>query len=175
MKIILPMVTSINGKTTNNNERDIYSWTSKEDRDYFFHTIKKNTAIIMGRTTHEAAEHLIKHRPGTIRMIMTKSPEKYKAKEIKDQLVFTDKSPYEIVTLLEEKGHTQALLVGGEKTSALFLKEKLIHEIWITIEPKVFGKGKNMFKPSNIAVDLKLKSIKKLNPQGTLLLKYRVL
>lgn len=174
MKIILLMVTSINSKTTNGDEKDIYSWTSKEDRNQFFSLIKKHTAIIMGRTTFEAAEHMMQHAPGKVRVVMTKSPKKYQAKEIKDQLVFTDKSPYEIVTMLEAKGHTQALLVGGEQTTSLFLKERLINEIWVTIEPKIFGKGKNMFKPSNIEVDLKLKSVKRLNNTGTLLIKYRV-
>lgn len=175
MKIILPMVISLNGKTTKAEETDNHSWTSKEDQNYFSRLINKNTALIMGRTTFEAAEHLMQHTPNRIRIVMTKSPEKYQPKEIKDQLIFTNKSPYEIATMLEERGHTQALLVGGERVSSLFLKERLVQEIWLTVEPKIFGKGKNMFKPSNIEVNLKLKSTKTLNPQGTLLLKYKII
>lgn len=174
MKKILLMVTSVDGKTTKGDDKNTHSWTSKEDQNYFFKEIEKTTALIMGRATLEAAEHLMQHRPGKIRVIMTRSPEKYRLKEIPEQLEFTNSSPLEIVTRLEEQGHKKVLLVGGEDTSTLFLKERLIDEIYLTVEPKIFGIGNSMFKRQNLDVTLRLKSIKQLNPQGTLLLKYKV-
>jgi len=42
MKVILAMVTSVDGKTTKWNNPDIYKWTSEEDQTHFFSLIEKS-------------------------------------------------------------------------------------------------------------------------------------
>ena len=64
------------------------------------------------------------------------------------------------------------LVVGGGLTNALFLKSKLVNEVYLTIEPRLFGVGTNLLNEKNIDVQLRLTSIMKLNKQGTLHLKY---
>ena len=66
------------------------------------------------------------------------------------------------------------LLVGGGKTNALFLEASLVNEIYLTVEPKLFGMGKSLIAEGNFTKNLKLQSVKKLNEQGTLLLKYNI-
>ena len=53
------------------------------------------------------------------------------------------------------------------------MKHRLISEIILTIEPKIFGTGLSLFA-QDLEVDLKLLDFKKLN-ENTLMLKYQVI
>ena len=72
--------------------------------------------------------------------------------------------------LIEEK----MLILGGPEIATLFLKEYLIDEIWLTIEPKIFGEGGNFAMGEKLDIELKLLSCTRLNENGTLVLKYKV-
>lgn len=170
------MASSVDGKTTRGEEPSIYHWTSKEDKAYFFKLLEKQKIIIMGRNTYEAARSIMKLSPKTLRIVMTKNPERFAKKEIKGQLEFSSEKPSQLIKRLEKKGYSSAMLISGEIINGIFLEEKLINEIYLTIEPALFGKGKNMIIVKDVVqTQLHLKDIKKLNSQGTLLLHYLVL
>ena len=143
MKITLLMVMSLDGKTTNDDDSRIYEWTSKEDQDHFFSYVKEAKLIIMGRHTYEAAKSVMTLTPHTLRMVLTKDPEKYEHLSVPGQLEFSYTPPTSLITALEKRGYTQALLVGGESTNSIFLEEDLVTEILVTLEPIFFGKGKS--------------------------------
>ena len=63
--------------------------------------------------------------------------------EVPGQIEFTNESPVELTTRFKSKGHKQMLVVGGPHVATSFLKEQLIDELWLTIEPKIFGTGGN--------------------------------
>lgn len=174
MKVILVVVTSLDGKTTKWNLPGVHGLSSKEDQEYFYETLNKNKLIIMGRKTFELAKPDIYKDPKKLRVVITKNPKKYKNLEVKDRLEFTDDSPKEIIANLRNREHKQAMLVGGAEINALFFRNKLVHEIWATIEPKIFGMGNGLTTNQKFDVELKLKNSKKLNATGTLLLKYIV-
>lgn len=173
MKIILVVVTSIDGKTTKWNTPDIHDLSSEEDQEYFFSTLNKNNLVIMGRKTFEVAKPDIYKNPKKLRVVITKNPKKYK--DVEGRLEFTNSSPKQIISLLEKRGFKKAMLVGGSEINSLFFRDKLVDEVWITIEPKIFGMGNDLTADQNLDIKLKLKSSKKLNAKGTLLLKYIVL
>ncbi len=174
MKITMVMLASVDGKTTKGNDTNIYTWTSPEDQKYFFSLIKKHNLIIMGRSTYEASRPVIKLEKGKLRIVLTHSPKKYLNQIIKGQLEFTDESPEKLVKRLSLLGYKKMLLVGGGTINGLFLKRNLIDQLYLTIEPKIFGNGKNIIEKQLLNTNLQLLSIRKLNKAGTLLLKYRV-
>ena len=59
------------------------------------------------------------------------------------------------------------LLVGGGIINSLFLKAGLIDELRITIEPVLFGEGKELLDKFTSHVRLKLLSVDMLNNSGT--------
>ena len=71
-------------------------------------------------------------------------------------------------------GYKKILLVGGATINGLFLKQNLVDELFLTIEPKIFGYGKNIVEGNLLNTSLQLISIKKINKFGTLLLKYKI-
>lgn len=175
MKVILVVVMSLDGMTTKNNNPDIYHWSSKEDQKHFFSLIEKSKLLLMGRRTYEQAKHLMQHKKGRKRVILTKTPQKYAKEALPDMLEFTHTDPIYLVKQLEEQGYSQALLLGGAQTSTTFAQKHLIDEVWLTIEPYLFGNGISLFTAELIDFTLQLISARKLNKNGTLLLKYKVI
>lgn len=175
MKVILVIVMSLDGKTTKENNPDIYHWSSKEDQKHFFSLIEKSKLLLMGRNTYEHAKHLMQHKKGRIRVILTSTPEQFQKEVQPGILEFTNTNPPILLTKLAEQGYKEALLLGGAQTATAFAQEHCIDEVWLTIEPYLFGKGKALFTNELVDLRLKLISSKKLNKNGTLLLKYQVL
>lgn len=128
----------------------------------------------MGSKTFLQAGHFMKLSPKNLRIIMTKNPNKFAKFALPGQLEFTSESPIQLINRLEKSGIKNVLLASGEKLNTQFFRQKLISEVWLTLEPNIFGLGKGIIDES---MDIKLKLIfsKKLNTQGTLLLKYTVI
>lgn len=85
------------------------------------------------------------------------------AQNVAGALEFTNSQPRELVQQLERRGFQQIILGGGATVNGLFLKENLIDEIWLTIEPKIFGEGLSLFKDVDVDLDLELIEIKPLD------------
>lgn len=175
MKVVIVAVSSVNGKLTKNEETDIYEWTSKEDAKIFFSLIEKHNLIIMGSKTYEAARRVIKLKKDKLRIVLTRNPKDYKNDEVKGILEFSSESPRYLINRLEKQRYTSMLVVGGTEINTAFLENHLVDELYLTIEPLIFGRGKNLILEEEFEADLKLISAKKLNKKGTLLLKYSVL
>jgi dihydrofolate reductase len=173
MKIILVFVATLDGKVTKWGNPFVRKWSSPEDQQYFAGLMKSNRLIVMGSNTYNADP--IKPIPNRLMVIMTKHPEKYRNDEIPGQLKFSDQSPTELANYFEGEGHQQMLVVGGPHIATSFLKERQIDEIWLTIEPKIFGTGGNFVTEENLDFHLRLLRSETINEQGTLLTKYAVL
>lgn len=174
MKLILVMVTSLDGRSTRGSETNNHTWTSPEDQKHFVETIEKAKLIIMGSGTYEPAKENMEHHERRLRIIVTRTPEKYDNEKIDGQLEFTNEAPSELIKRLENQGHTEGYLVGGAKTNTEFFKHNLVTELWQTLEPKILGFGNGIIGNEEVNVSLKLLSSEKLNDKGTLLLKYSV-
>lgn len=166
------MLSSVDGKSTQGNNQNVYSWSSIEDQKHFFSLIKKNNLIVMGRITYDASRPVIKLEKGKLRIVLTRNPKKYFKKSVKGQLEFTNETPVDLVERLSKKGYKNMLLVGGSIINGLFLKYNLVNELYLTIEPKIFGKGKDIIEGQLLNKSLKLINIKKINKAGTLVLQY---
>lgn len=172
MKVVLVSLMTIDGKITKADESDIYNWTSKEDQNFFFSLVSKNNLIVMGSKTYETAKKYIKLGKNQLRIVLTRNPEKYRNDCIPKKIEFTNESPDILTKRLEKLGYRRMLVVGGGKINTSFFKVSLIDELYLTIEPKIFGKGKSIVSGKNLDISLKLINIKRLNKQGTLLLHY---
>ncbi|HEY5122989.1 MAG TPA: dihydrofolate reductase [Ignavibacteria bacterium] len=173
MKTILVFVSTLDGKVTKWGDPHVKSWSSQQDQEFFNKTWKDNRLIIMGSNTFylepfkPTSNHLI--------VIMTGQPSKYKSYEILGQLEFRSESPDQLVKLFEKEGHEHMLVVGGPHIATSFLKKQLVDELWLTIEPKIFGAGGNFVIEEKLDINLQLISCESVNKQGTLFTKYAVI
>jgi dihydrofolate reductase len=173
MKIILVFVSTLDGKVTKWDDPDVRKWTSESDQNYFKKLWKDSNLIVMGINTFMATppKASAKHHFH----IMTHKPTEYKSYEVPGRIEFSDESPGQLVSRFENEGFRQMLVVGGPKISASFLREQLADELWLTIEPRIFGKGANLGADERLNINLRLISCQKVNEQGTLITKYSIL
>ncbi len=172
MKVVLVFVSTLDGKITKWGDPHVKDWTSQEDRQYYKKIWKDAKLIIMGSTTFIAEN--FPPSPNHLLLVLTKNIAKYKEYEVPTQVEFTDKSPLELTEDLQKKGYETMVVVGGPHVATSFLKEHLIDELWLTLEPKIFGAGGNFVVEEKLGIDLKLISCEKVNEEGTLITKYAV-
>lgn len=165
MKLILLMALTADGKIARN-EAHFPNWTGKADKAMFKRTTQRAGVIIMGSKTFAT---IGKPLPNRLNVVLTRRPEQYQSQT---NLVFTSDNPRKIMEWLASQGYDTAVLAGGATINSLFLKEKLIDELIITVTPVLFGQGLSLFtEPAN--VKLALLDSKQLDSDA-ILLHYRI-
>jgi dihydrofolate reductase len=172
MKTILIFVSTLDGKITRWGDPMIRSWSSKSDQEHFDAIWKDTHIIIMGRGTYESDP--VKPVPKHLFVVLTRHPENYRDSEVPGQLEFTNDPPILLIERFKKLNREKILIVGGPKIAALFLKAQLIDELWLTIEPKIFGTGGTFVNDEKLDIELILISCVQANEQGTLITKYKV-
>jgi dihydrofolate reductase len=173
MKVILVFVSTLDGKVTKWGNPKVSLWSSENDQEYFRKIWNDSKLIIAGSTTYNAER--IKPSLNRLLVIMTHEPSGYKESEVTGQIEFSDESPAKLISRFEESGYKQMLVVGGPHIATSFLREHLIDELWLTIEPLIFGRGGNFVTDEMLDIRLKLISCVRVNEQGTLITKYAVI
>ena len=172
MKVIVIFVSSLDGKITKWNDPHVMRWSSAEDQKYFREIWNNSPLIVMGSGTFDFDP--IKPSPNSLLVIMTREPEEYRHYVVPGKLEFTSERPTAIVERFKDKGYDHMLMVGGPHTATSFFKDGLVDELWLTLEPKIFGEGGNFAIGTELNIELSLISMEKVNERGTLILKYRV-
>ena len=147
-------------------------WTSEEDLKGFYEWSKSAGNIIMGKNTYLAA---LKSGyfpfPDALNIVVSHQQIENKWG---DKVLIIDKSPRKIIEMLEQKGFTIAFLAGGGQLNTSFVKENLIDEIYLDVEPLIIGQGIKIFAEADFELELELLETKKLNP-NTVQLHYKVI
>lgn len=166
MHVILMVAVTVDGKIARS--PDHYpDWTGRADKQLYVEITKKAGVMVMGSTTFDIIGRVLPERKT---VVMTRNPHRRSDRE---DLVFTQAPPEQIITDLESQGYEEAVVVGGAKINHLFAEKGLIDELIVTLSPYAFGTGLSIFSET---VDLKLalKQFRQLD-DNTLCIRYRVL
>ena len=166
MKVYLIFLQTLDGKLALNRGDDL-SWGTKRDKLYFKEMSIKIGTMIMGHNTYL-----------TLPKVVFKNRKSFVLTEIEHETqenveFIVNKTPQDVINILEAKGIKQVAVIGGAYVINEFVKSNLIDEIYITIAPKIFGKGLESFKG-----DYDMKSLKLLDYEvfeDEVLLHYQVL
>ncbi|MBK1878896.1 dihydrofolate reductase family protein [Pelagicoccus mobilis] len=146
---------------------------SESDAQFLRSALKDFDSLIMGRKTYDTLRQRILNSDTTryLRKIVTRDPGNHASDHRPELIEFTDQPPSEILAELTQRGRHRTALLGGGEIYTAFLKAGLVDELWLTLEPMLFGGGTPIFSaPHEIAFELK--ETRPLS-QNTLLLKYR--
>ena len=149
MKAILYLAQTVNGYIAKENGDTPWS---KEEFSAFYSCVKRARNLIIGRKTFlvmKSGELGNCGYPFTV--VVTRSLKKISHKNCE-----AAKSPKEALKILKKRGFDQAIIGGGSKLATSFLKQGLIDEIYLDIEPLIFGKGIQIFQKTGITSKLKL-------------------
>lgn len=160
---------SVNGQIAR--ENGTVDWNSSEGWTSFYNHGKAAGNFIMGSNTYRVgmADGTFPFE-GALNIVMTRQKVE---NTWGDTVIFTDKSPKEVLEMVEQKGFKTALLIGGGKLNSSFAKEKLIDEVYLDIEPIAFGRGISVFESSDFELDLEFLETVRLN-SNTIQLHYKV-
>ena len=172
MKAILIFVTSLDGKITRWGDPSVRKWSSVNDQRHFDSIWNSTRVIIMGSRTYspDPVQPDDKHTF----VVMTRNPENYTVQSIPGRLEFTSDLPGVLLERFRRDNEERVLIVGGSEIATLFLSKNLIDELWLTLEPKIFGAGDSFVTGEKLDVNLELIDVEKVNERGTLITKYRV-
>ena len=166
MRIILMAAITLDGKIART-ESHFVDWSSKEDKKLFFATSRRARVIIIGNNTFKTFPSPL---PGRLHVVLTTNLED--KVNMPGVVEYTNSPPEEIVATLEARGYTEAVLTGGAQVNALFLKAGLVDEIWLTVEPLIFGAGIDVFRGVTFDLRARLVSVERLNEEGSVHLRY---
>ncbi len=166
MKIMLLAAITLDGKIARN-ETHFVDWSSREDKRLFFATSKRAGVIILGHNTYKTLPAPL---PGRLHVVLTTNLSD--KKDIPGEVEFTSAPPAQIVADLEGRGYSEAVLTGGAQVNALFLRSGLVDEIWLTVEPFIFGVGIDVFRGVQFDLRARLIHVEQLNDGGSVHLRY---
>jgi len=169
MKISIYIAVSANGIISNS--RNVPDWLSPEYGTGMMSICQKYKAVIMGKTTYNiiAPDYLPLTDEGTTVVLTTDES----ARSENPTVMFTKKSPAEIVQILSGKGHTEAVIIGGTMTISAFVNAGLVNDIYFIVEPVLFNNGLPLLKEVHSDLKLALLEVTKLN-DNTVQLHYKI-
>lgn len=135
MNVILIAAVSADGKIASASDQSSLDWTSKEDLKFFVQKTKECGVVVMGRKTFETIGKPLKDR---LVIVMTHD---VKAHSPMEGVEFTSESPQELVERLTREGKLCIAVAGGSQIYSQFLQAGLVTELFLTVEPVLFGSG----------------------------------
>lgn len=152
------------GLDTNHRSLD---WRSKADAKFFIERTKEAGVIVMGSATYNTFK-IRRNPPGRRLIVMSSHPESIEGEGVE----VTSESPVELLERLEREGAHEVAISGGATIYKLFLDNNLVDELYLTIEPVLFGTGIPLFK-GEVRARLSLIENRNLS-EDTILLHYKL-
>lgn len=141
-------------------------WTSKEDWEFFQKSLSRIDAVVVGRNTYKSVAERLRKRNT---FVLSRRP---KTIVRRGTVTFVNPAKVNLPKLLE--GYKSVAVLGGGTVYQFMLENRLLDEVFVTVEPLIFGRGKEMFMGGMRTARVTLLSVKRLNRTGTLLLHYQI-
>ncbi|MBM3436260.1 MAG: dihydrofolate reductase [Bacteroidetes bacterium] len=165
MKVVLYMAITANGFIAKQNGET--PWSSEEWAS-FSEKVGEIKNLVIGKKTFEIMNTEDEFQKIGNPFVVIVSNEK----DNNSNFAFAD-SPEQALEILKEKGFEQALIAGGGILNSSFLQKGLIDEMYLDVEPFIFGSGINLFAENDYEAKLELLSTKQLS-KDTIQLHYKV-
>lgn len=162
MKVFIIAAMSADGFIARDNH-ELADWSSKEDKKVFVQLTKRAGVMVMGGNTYRTIGRAL---PGRRNIVYS-----HTAIDQAD-IETTSEPPQALLDRLAHEGHQEVAIIGGRAIYDMFLQAGLVGELYITLEPTLFGSGITL-AANPLHNQLRLLECKQLN-DDTLLLHYEV-
>ncbi|HEY5550535.1 MAG TPA: dihydrofolate reductase family protein [Opitutaceae bacterium] len=173
MRVVLIAAQSLDGFLAKHDKPGT-DFTSEADRAWFPACLRGFGACVMGSATWRTARAEILAAPYSDRrrIVMTRDPAAFAGDAQPGRIEFTAETATALAARLRKDGIERCALLGGGVINGLFLSVGLVDELWVTVEPLLFGKGRPLAE-GMVDVVMTLADVARLG-RDTLLLKYTV-
>lgn len=158
MKVTLLASLTVDGFIAPQSNGSSLLWTSAEDTRFFIQQSKEIGTLIMGSATFDTIQK--KHLPFTGRTIIVLSNSRQMTEYDPSQVRVESGEPKEVLEKLAQEGVTKVAITGGASIYTQYMKAGVVDELYLTIEPVVFGSGVKLFTQT---VDSKLLLLEVIN------------
>jgi len=174
MQVTLIAAQSLDGFITRHDQSGS-DFTSEADKQHFPKSLRDFDCQIMGAETFRVWRKTSTEpvRPKRPQWVITRQPAMFAEEALPGWLEFTSDAPEKLLEKLSARGLQNCALLGGAKIHRLFLAANCVNEIWLTVEPVLFGQGTPLVD-GPVTTELRLFATEKLS-ENTLLLKYSVI
>lgn len=162
MIVAIYMVMSIDGIVALDTSKDIRQYSSREDHDFFISSVHACDAAIMG--SHSLNEELMLPK-----YVLTSRAEQMPCLADTTYLCGAPRSIYDHLRGL---GYKKVALLGGPTVNNQFLKENLVDELFLTVEPIMLGNGLHLNPSESLELKWQLAEVRRLNERGTTVFHY---
>jgi len=163
MKVVLYMAITANGFIAKENNETPWS---NEEWQSFSDKVKEIKNLIIGRKTFEIMKQGKEFQKiGNPFTVIVSNQKESNSNSVN--------SPEQAIKLLEEKGFSKILIAGGSMLNSSFMQKGLVDEIYLDVEPFLFGKGIKLFADNKFEAKLELLETKQLS-KNTIQLHYRI-
>lgn len=150
---------SADGKIAQSQNQNSLDWTSKEDTAFFVAKTKEAGVVVMGSRTFETIGKPLK---GRRLIVLRETPGSVEGIE------YVNESPKNLIARLESEGVQQVVIGGGSSVYSQFLQAGLVTDMYLTIEPILFGGGIPLAQGFD-RIQMSLIEVTKLNEQAVLM------
>ncbi|MDP2690885.1 MAG: dihydrofolate reductase [bacterium] len=152
---------------------DFSECSSAEDKQFLKKKIEESDVLIMGRKTFE------KHVKTSEKPIIVFSKQ-IKGIELdflnSSQIHWFNDSKQELMNLCDLLRYKTITILGGSEIYHWSLREKILTDIFLTVEPFIIDTGQNLLTGDSLHQhkSWKLRSAKRMNEKGSLFLHYQL-
>lgn len=165
--------TTADGFIARAKDESSFTWTSREDKQWFRDKTKQAQCAIFGRTTFETFNRPL---PNRLNLVYSRSkPDEFAQKTDQElaearqnnetQLYYTQLSPEEVIQKLGRAGYSQLAVSGGSSVYTQFMKAGVVKKLFLTAEPVLFGTGITLFS-EEVPAQLRLVATHELSDQS---------
>lgn len=166
MKVFIIACLTADGFIGQNADHLSTTWTSPEDTKFFIKMSKQAGVVVMGLRTFATINRAL---PGRRLIVYTPNTDDIKI----DGVETTNEDPVVLVKRLAKEGAQAVAISGGASIYAMFMASGVVDELYLTIEPVIFGRGLPLFNKNLPMTKLTLMDYQALNP-NTIVLHYAI-
>lgn len=143
-------------------------WTSYEDKKFLHTELDRCDAVVVGRTTYMIAKKPLAKRTC---LVCTRSVET--VQDVDAHCTLINLETVSLDAIVGDLGYERIAILGGSQIYSYFFAHDKVDEIYLTIEPVVFGTGVPFIGNKILSRKYHLVNTHQLNQQGTILLHYK--
>lgn len=150
-------------------EKHFSGWTSKEDKKFMRALLDTCDVILVGNSTYKTAKKPLSKRNC---IVLTRSVKT--TKQAAANLLYLNTKGASVKGTIRKLGYKRVGLLGGAQVYTYCLENGLLTDLYLTVEPVIFGNGIPLFSGKFKMRRPKIVSIKKLNKAGSVLIHARL-
>ena len=151
------------------NDHQFSDWTSKEDKKFMRALLDTCDVVIVGNSTYKTAKKPLSKRNC---IVLTRSVMATARKT--PNLLYLNTKGANLKQTIQKAGYKKIAVLGGAQTYSYCLEHRMLDDLYLTIEPVVFGAGIPLFAGKYKLRKTKIVSVKNLNKTGTLLIHAKI-